>query len=56
VRAYVSRGATRGDKWGTISMAPITKGAPKNPNNVTSTLNMLPKDLMFKHGGTKLVS
>ena len=38
----------------------ITVGAPKSPNNVTSTffiaVNMLPKGLKFKHGGAKLAS
>ena len=35
-------------------------GAPKSPNNVTSTflniVNLLPEDLSFKHGGAKLAS
>jgi len=36
----------------------INMGAPKRPNNVTSTffntVHLLPKDLRFKHGGAKL--
>jgi len=36
------------------------QGAPKSPNNVTSTffntVHLLQKDLMFEHGGAKLVS
>jgi len=35
-------------------------GTPKSPNNVTrsffSAVHLLPKDLRFKHGGTKLAS
>jgi len=38
----------------------MTAGTMKNPKNVVSTffntVNLLPKDLSFKHGGTKLVS
>jgi len=44
----------------TILRAPNHYGAPKSPNNVTSTffnkVNLLPKDLRFKHGGAKLAS
>jgi len=38
----------------------ITVGAPKSPNNVTSTffntVHLLLKDLRFEHGGAKLAS
>jgi len=38
----------------------IAMGAPKSPNNVTSTLfstvDLLPNDLTFEHGGAKLAS
>jgi len=38
----------------------MTAGAPKSPNNVTSTffsrVHLLPKDLKFEHGGAKLAS
>jgi len=36
------------------------RGAPKSPNNVISTffntVHLLPKDLRFEHGSTKLAS
>jgi len=38
----------------------MTAGAPKCPNNVTSTffntVHLLPKDLRFEYGGAKLAS
>ena len=38
----------------------MTAGAPKSPNNVTitffSTAHLIPTDLKFDHGGTKLAS
>ena len=41
-----------GDEW--------LRGAPKSPNNVTSTffntVHLLPKDLRYEHGGAKLAS
>jgi len=41
-------------------MRRITAGAPRSPNNVASTffktVNLLPKDLSFEHGGAKLAS
>ena len=58
------RGVTR---WCIIPRAPnhygerrMTAGAPKSPNNVTSTffntVLLIPKDLKFEHGGAKLAS
>jgi len=54
------RGITNGDKGDTIPRAPNHYGAPKSPNNVTSTVfntvHLLPKDRRFEHGGAKLAS
>ena len=63
---YGRRGVTRGGKGVIIPRAPnhygerrMTAGAPKSPNNATSTffnaVHLLPKDLKFEHGGAKLL-
>ena len=57
----------RGERGGAIPRAPShyggakrLQGAPKSPNNVTSaffnTVNLLPNNLRFEHGGAKLAS
>jgi len=54
-----SKGGNQGfNNWGTIPrVRNHCGGAPKSPNSVASTFfNMLPKDLRFEHGRTKLVS
>jgi len=59
-------GAPRGGKGGVITPAPNHYGGaewlwtlPRSPNNVTSTffniVHLLPKDLKFEHGETKLL-
>jgi len=65
-RTWLSaQGVTRGCMWGTIPRAPNhywgaewLRGESKSPDNVTSTffntVNLLPKDLRFNHGGGKL--
>jgi len=44
----------------TVGGAEWLRGAPKSPNDVTSTffntVHLLPKDLSFEHGGAKLAS
>ena len=63
---YGRRGVTRG-QLGAIPRVPnhygqrlMTAGAPKSPNNVTSTffntVHLLPKDLKFEQGGAKRAS
>jgi len=46
-----------GDKGAQFPRCQMTAGAPKIPNNVTSTLfntvHLLPKDLKFKYGDDK---
>jgi len=54
--ATETRGVTRGAQFPGRRM---TAGAPKNTNNVTSTIifntvHLLPKNLRFKHWGVKL--
>ena len=62
---YTVAGAQRGGQGGIIPRAPnhyggrrMTVGAPKIPNNVTSTffstVGLLPKDFKFEPGGAKL--
>jgi len=62
-----NQGRNDGGQGGTIPQRQITMEAPndcgggqKSPNNVTSTffntVYLLPKNLRFEHGGTKLVS
>ena len=65
IHLHQVRGVMRGAMGGTTSRAP-TMGAPnhcggdENPNNVTNTflntVNLLPKEFMFEHGGAKLAS
>jgi len=61
----MGQGHDEGGKRGTIPRAPnhhgradSPRGAPKRPNNVTSTffntVHMLRKDLRFEYGGAKL--
>ena len=54
------RGVTRGGKGARFPGVVSLRGAPKSPNNVTSTSfkteHLLPKDLRFEHGGTEPAS
>ena len=55
------QGRNEGGKGGhNSSGAESLRGAPKNPDNVTSTffnrVHLLPGDLRFEHGGAKLAS
>ena len=60
-RKTCTQGRNEGWKGGNISSgAESLQGAPKSPNNVTSTffstVHLLPKDLGLEHGGAKLAS
>jgi len=54
-----AQGRNEGGQGGTILWAPNHCGAPKSPDNVTSTffngVHLLPKD-RFEHGGAKFAS
>ena len=63
---FYSQGRNEGGKGGrnfpgaeSLSGRQITAGAPKSPNNVTSTflntVHLLPKVLRFEHGGLNLL-
>jgi len=70
---FNQQGRNEGGRVGAIPRAPnhsgalkycdgrrIIAGAPKSPNNVTSTffntVHLLPNDIRFEHGGAKLAS
>jgi len=54
------RRVTREDGWYISPGAESLREAPKGPNNVTSIffsgVHLLPKDIRFEYGGTKLLA
>jgi len=67
IYCWYRQGRNEGGKRGKIPRAPnhcggakSLRGVPENPNNITTTffntVDLLPKDLKFEHGGAKLAS
>ena len=60
IAMIITRGVTTGGRGAQFPGRRIPMGAPKSPNNVTSTffntVHLVPKDLRFEHGGVKLAS